>query len=75
MKNWDYMHDIIDNTVDLNSLEATDIIKCPYCGKGKTYVYTATGMSSNPCGVCHRIALWDFDHHIAYKANIRKFAS
>ena len=66
---------VIEDIVDLNSLEATDTIKCPYCGKGKIYVYSATGMVSNPCGVCGRIALWDFDHHTAYKANIRKFES
>lgn len=61
--------------VDLNSLKSTGRINCPYCNKGKIFLYSAAGMVSSPCGTCHRIVLWDYDNLTAYKANIRKFAS
>lgn len=64
-----------DYTVNLNDLETTGIIKCPYCGKGKAFIYSATGMQSSGCSVCKRIVLWDFDHKAAYKASAKKFAS
>lgn len=64
-----------DYTVNLNELETTGIIKCPYCGKGKAFIYSATGMQSSGCSVCKRIVLWDFDHKAAYKASAKKFAS
>lgn len=38
-----------DYTVNLNDLESTGIIVCPYWGKGKAYVYGATGMQSSGC--------------------------
>ena len=63
-----------DYTVNLNDLETTGIIKCPYCGKGKAFIYSATGMQSSGCSVCKRIVLWDFDHKAAYKASAKKFA-
>lgn len=66
---------VIDDVVDLNSLVPTGVIKCPYCGRGKLYVYSASGMISNSCGNCNRMVLWDFDHYTAYKAKVRKFAS
>ncbi len=63
-------------TVNLNDLNTTAIIKCPYCGKSKAYSYNnATGMFSSECGTCKRIELWDFDHKAAYKASAKKFAS
>lgn len=63
-----------DYTVNLNDLEMTGVIKCPYCSKSKTYIYNnATGMFSNECGVCRRIVLWDFDHKTAHKASAKKF--
>ena len=64
-----------DYTVNLNDLETTGIIKCAYCGKGKAFIYSATGMQSSGCSVCKRIVLWDFDHKAAYKASAKKFAS
>lgn len=64
-----------DYTVNLNDLESTGIIECPYCGKGKAYIYGATGMQSSGCSVCKRIVLWDFDNKTAYKASAKKFAS
>ena len=67
--------DVIDDVVDLNMLEPTSQIECPYCGKGKMYLYGATGMQSSGCYICKRIVLWDFDHQKAYKAKVRKFAS
>ena len=66
---------IIEDVVDLNSLQATGSIKCPYCNKGRSFLYSATGMVSNPCGNCHRMVLWDFDNCTAYKARVRKFAA
>lgn len=66
---------IIEDIVDLNSLQSTGSIKCPYCSKGRSFLYSATGMMSNPCGNCHRMVLWDFDNRTAYKARVRKFAS
>lgn len=62
-----------DYVVNLNDLESTGNIKCPYCGKGKTYIYGATGMQSSGCCICKRIVLWDFDHETAYKASAKKF--
>ena len=64
---------IIDDVVDLNTLNADGDISCPYCKKGKAFVYTASGMVSLKCGNCHRMVLWDFDHGTAYKANMRKY--
>lgn len=66
---------IIDDVVDLNSLTPSGAIDCPYCGKGKSYVYNATGMQSSTCCKCNRMVLWDFDHMKSYKARVRKFAS
>ena len=63
-----------DYTVNLNDFESTAVIECPYCGKGKAYIYGATGMQSSGCSVCKRIVLWDFDHNIAYKACAKKYA-
>lgn len=63
-------------TININDLEVTDIIKCPYCGRSKTFSYfNATGMISNTCNVCGRIVLWDLDNGTAYKAEAKKFAS
>lgn len=63
-------------TVNLNDLNTTAIIKCPYCGKSKAYSYNnSTGMFSSECGTCKRIVLWDFDNKTAYKASAKKFAS
>lgn len=62
-------------TVNLNDLESTGIIACPYCGKGKAYIYGAARMQSSGCSVCKRIVLWDFGHNVAYKASAKKFAS
>lgn len=64
----------VDFTVNLNDLTTTGVIKCPYCGKGKAYIYNnATGMLSSACSICKRIVLWDFDHITAYKASAKKF--
>jgi DNA-directed RNA polymerase subunit RPC12/RpoP len=65
---------IIDDVVDLNSLIPNGSIECPYCGKGKAYIYNATGMVSFPCSKCHRMVLWDYDNKDSYKAKVRKFA-
>ncbi len=64
---------VIDDVVDLNSLKSTGSIKCPYCKKGRSVIYSATGMVSNPCGNCHRMVLWDYDNNTAYKASVRTF--
>ena len=64
-----------DFTVNLNDLKMTGVIKCPYCGKSKAYIYNdASGMFSSECGRCKRLVLWDFDHKAAYKASAKKFA-
>lgn len=59
--------------IDLNTLVQDGLIRCPYCYKGKTYSYGATGKESSNCYVCGRLVLWDFDRLIAYKAKARKF--
>lgn len=64
-----------DYIVNLNDLDSTGIIECPYCGKGKTNIYGATGMQSSGCSVCKRIVLWDFDRKTAYKASTKGFVS
>ena len=65
-----------DYTVNLNDLETTGVIECPYCGRSKAYVYkNATGMISTACNVCNRIILYDFDNGKAYKANAKKYVS
>lgn len=49
-----------DSTVNLNDLEITAVIKCPYCGKSKMFSYfNASGMISSNCSVCTRMVLWD----------------
>ena len=66
----------MDFTVNLNELEITAILECPYCGKGKVYVYKGSkGANSSGCSKCRRIVLWDFDNYKAYKATAKKFAS
>ena len=51
----------MDYVFDLNTLETTGIIECPYCGRSKAYVYNnATGKLSSVCNICGRIVLWDF---------------
>ena len=65
-----------DSTVNLNDLEITAVIKCPYCGKSKIFSYfNASGMISSNCSVCTRMVLWDLDNMTAYKASVKKFAS
>ncbi len=66
--------EVIDDVVDLNSLNSDGNIACPYCSKGRAYIYGATGMVSLPCGRCHQMVLWDYDNKTAYKAKVRKFA-
>lgn len=45
-----------DSTVNLNDLEITAVIKCPYCGKSKMFSYfNASGMISSNCSVCTSI--------------------
>ena len=52
----------MDYVFDLNTLESTGIIECPYCDRSKAYVYNnATGKLSSACNICGRIVLWDFD--------------
>ena len=68
----------MDNTdyyVDLNGMEATGVIDCPYCSKGKMYMYNSKGKASLNCGRCNKIVLWDFDKGIGFKAKPRKHAS
>ena len=51
-----------DYIVNLNELDTTSVIECPYCGRSKAYSYkNATGMFSSQCSTCKRIVLWDFD--------------
>lgn len=61
--------------VDLNALEKDGTLACPYCGKGKVYLYAAKGMVSMACNRCNRMVLWDFDHQKAFKAKVRKYNS
>ena len=61
--------------VNLNDLKKDGTIDCPYCSRGRAYIYSAQGMISLPCDKCHRMVLWDFDHKVAYKATVRKFVS
>jgi len=65
----------VDCLVNLNDLESSGIIKCPYCEKGREILYNASGMSSHNCDRCHRMVLWDYDSKVAYKAKVRKYAS
>ena len=60
---------------NLNDLEKTGVIECPYCEKGKNFSYGAKGKSSSACRNCGRIVLWDFDRLKAYKAYPRNHAS
>lgn len=64
----------MDYVFDLNTLETTGIIECPYCGRSKAYVYNnATGKLSSACNIWGRIVLWDFDNKTAYKARAKKY--
>ena len=63
-----------DYIVNLNDLEKDGTIDCPYWSKGRAYSYSAKGMISLSCDKCHRMVLWDFEHRVAYKATVRKFA-
>lgn len=63
-----------DYIVNLNDLESDGVINCPYCSKGRAYIYGATGMVSLPCSRCRQMVLWDYDHKTSYKAKVRKFA-
>ncbi len=58
--------------VDLNQFDQDAVMRCPYCNKGKTYAYGASGKESSNCFVCKRLVLWDFDKMRAYKAKARK---
>ena len=65
----------LELVMNLNDLVQDAVIECPYCHKGKTYSYGATGKESSTCSVCKRIVLWDFDRMVAYKAKARRYAS
>ncbi|MDD3138859.1 MAG: hypothetical protein PHX08_07805 [Lachnospiraceae bacterium] len=64
-----------DYLMDLNDYNLVGIIECPYCTKGKSYSYGATGKQSSPCKVCGRIVLWDYDLMKGFKARAKKYAS
>lgn len=52
----------MDYIFDLNTLETTGIIECPYCGRSKAYVYNnATGKLSSACNICGRIVPFNTD--------------
>lgn len=64
-----------DVLIDLNNLESTGSLSCPYCGKGRLILYgKMLGKESSNCANCHRLVLWDFDDMKAYKAKARKFS-
>ena len=44
--------------VNLNDLKQDGTIDCPYCSRGRAYIYSAQGMISLPCDKCHRMVLW-----------------
>lgn len=64
----------MEKIVDLNAFEIKLTLKCPYCGKGKSYSYGPGGLSSSACSNCKRVVLWDFDNGIAYKANPKRIS-
>lgn len=64
-----------DFVIDLNELEYDGTIVCPYCNKGKQYLYGDFGKTSQNCDRCHRMVLWDFDTKKAYRARVRKYVS
>ncbi len=64
---------VVDDVVDLNSLDSDGSISCPYCQKSSAFLYGASGMISHACSNCTRMVLWDFDNKTAYKARVRKF--
>lgn len=57
--------------INLNKMETTAVIECPYCGKSKAYSYGASGKLSSNCSVCKRLVLWDIDEEKAYKASAK----
>lgn len=61
--------------IDLNSIESSGSLSCPYCGKGKLILYgKMQGKESSNCAKCGRLVLWDFDDMRAFKAKARKFS-
>lgn len=67
---------MVDNyMVDLNQMPCTGQIECPYCSKGRMYMYNSKGRTSSNCPVCKHLVLWDYDRGKAYKARPRKYAS
>ncbi len=59
-------------SVNLEQLELDGQISCPYCGKGRIFLYGATGKSSQQCANCRNIVLWDFDKMHGYRAKAKK---
>ena len=69
-----YGGDVMDKEViGLNSLPLRGIIKCPYCSKGRSYVYSDVGLVSSKCENCARLVLWNMTEMVSYKAKARKF--
>lgn len=67
---------MVDNyVIDLNTMPCTGKIECPYCNKGRMYMYNSKGQTSSNCPKCNRLVLWDFDNHKSYKAKARRYAS
>lgn len=65
----------MDEIVDLNDYNMNGSIKCPYCEKGKDYLYNAKGKVSHLCSNCKRMVLWDYDNNEAFKARVKKYVS
>lgn len=65
----------MDKVIDLNNLDMNGTVICPYCGKGKDYIYNASGKVSHPCVNCKRMVLWDYDSNTAFKARVKKYVS
>lgn len=61
--------------IDLNELKLEGVVECPYCTKGKSYSYGATGKQSVPCKVCGRMVLWDYDLMKGFKARVKRYAT
>jgi hypothetical protein len=61
--------------IDLNEIPCTGQIECPYCSKGRMYMYNCKGRTSSNCPKCNRLVLWDFDNLKSYKAKARRFVS
>lgn len=64
-----------DYIYNLDDLQKSGEVKCPYCNKIISYAYEIRGKQSCQCSRCKKYVLIDYDKMTAFKVRARKYVS